>query len=70
MKQIDLTQYVNKENQIDKFKIAKTILHEPIIKYSLYGIGVILLLYGSGKIMKVISGTILEFKHLKSVLNH
>ena len=70
MKQIDFTKYINNSNEIDKHKIIKTILKEPIIKYTLIGVGAILLLYGSGKIMKVVSGTILEYKNLKEVLRH
>jgi hypothetical protein len=69
MKQIDFTKYINNSNEIDKHKIIKTILNEPIIKYTLIGVGAILLLYGSGKIMKVVSGTIIEYKHLKQVLS-
>ena len=70
MKKIELASYINKSNEIDKHKVVRTILNEPIMKYSLIGIGAILLLYASGKVMKVVSGTISEYKYLKQVLNH
>ena len=69
MRKIELASYINNSNEIDKHKVVRTVLNEPIIKYTLIGVGLILLLYASGKIMKVVSGTVTEYQNLKQVLN-
>ena len=65
---LDFSKYVNNKNEIDKYKLLKNVFHEPVIKYVFIGIGVVILIYGSGKIMRVFASTITEYKKLKSVI--
>ena len=40
------------------------------VRYVLYGIGAIAVLFVSGKIMKIVSSTVYEFKNLKNVIKN
>ena len=66
---LDFSKFIDKDkNAIDKYKLVKNAFHEPVIKYVFIGIGVVILIYASGKIMHVFSSTIKEYKNLRSVI--
>lgn len=66
---MDYSKYINKDkNEIDKFKLAKNAMSEPVIKYALIGAGIIALVFVAGKIMFVFSHSIKQYKHLRDVI--
>jgi hypothetical protein len=66
---MDFSKYINKDkNEVDKFTLVKSAFEEPALKYIVVGVGAILLLYAAGKVMSVVSNTVVEYKHLRTVL--
>ena len=61
----------NNNKKIDHQKMVTDILKDDkTVRYVLYGIGAIAVLFVSGKIMKIVSSTVYEFKNLKNVIKN
>lgn len=58
----------NHSFSFDNTKFLSDISKNQYVKYTLIGAGVLVLIYASGKIMKIMSGTIVEYKNLKNVM--
>ena len=62
---------IQNNKKIDQQQMVLDILkNEKSIRYVAYGIGAIAILFVSGKIMKIVSSTVYEFKNLKNVIKN
>ena len=62
---------MNNNKTIDHQKMLTDILKDDkTVRYILFGIGAIAVLFVSGKIMKIVSSTVYEFKNLKNVIKN
>jgi bacteriorhodopsin len=62
---------MNNNKTIDHQKMLTDILKDDkTVRYILFGIGAIAVLFVSGKIMKIVASTVYEFKNLKNVIKN
>jgi bacteriorhodopsin len=62
---------MNNNKTIDHQKMLTDILKDDkTVRYVLFGIGAIAVLFVSGKIMKIVASTVYEFKNLKNVIKN